>query len=64
MTSFDLNDKQFELIRNLKHKLDNQTLILFWQFAIKTLQELDIVSDQNISIEMFLIRLLHIRSLK
>ena len=64
MTSFDLNDEQFELIKNLKHKLDNQTLILFWQFAIKTLQELDIVSDQNISIEMFLIRLLHIRSLK
>ena len=64
MTSFDLNDEQFELIKNLRHKLDNQTLILFWQFAIKTLQELDIVSDQNISIEMFLIRLLYIRSLK
>ena len=44
--------------------LDTQTLILFWQFTIKTLEELDIVADQNISIEMFLIRLLHIKSIK
>ena len=57
--SFDLNDEQFEIIKNLRHKLDNQTLILFWQFTLKTL-ELEIVSDQNISIEMFIIRLLYV----
>ncbi len=62
--SFDLNDEQFELIKNLKSKLDNKTLILFWQFTLKTLEELEIVSDQNISIEMFLIRLLHVKSFK
>ena len=62
--SFDLNDEQFEIIKNLRHKLDNQTLILFWQFTLKTLEELEIVSDQNISIEMFIIRLLYIRSAK
>ena len=62
--SFDLNDEQFEIIKNLRHKLDNQTLILFWQFTLKTLEELEIVSDQNISIEMFIIRLLYIRSTK
>ena len=39
-------------------------MILFWQFTIKTLEELDIVSNQNLSIEMFLIRLMHISSLK
>ena len=44
--------------------LNSETLILFWQFTINTLGELDIVADQNISIEMFLIRLLHIKSIK
>ena len=39
-------------------------MILFWQFAIKTLEELDIVSNQNISIEMFLIRLMYLNNLE
>ena len=39
-------------------------LILFWQFTIKTLSELDIVSNQHLSIEMFLIRLMHLSSIK
>ena len=39
-------------------------LLLFWQFTIKTIGELDIVSNQNLSIEMFLIRLMHIVSIK
>ena len=39
-------------------------LILFWQFTIKTLEELDIVSNQHLSIEMFLIRLIHLKSIK
>ena len=34
--------------------------MLFWQFTIKTLHELDIVSNQNLSIEMFLLRLIYL----
>ena len=36
---------------------------MFWQFTIKTLGELDIVSNQNLSIEMFLIRLIHLKEI-
>ena len=39
-------------------------LILFWQFTIQTLGELDIVSNQHLSIEMFLLRLIHIKGFK
>ena len=62
--NFDLNNKEFELIKSLSDKINTEILILFWQFTIKTLEELNVVSDQNISVEMFLIRLLHIKSLK
>ena len=41
-----------------------KVLILFWQFTIRTLDELDIVSNQNLSIEMFLMRLMHLVSTK
>ena len=63
-TNFSLNEDEFKMIKEISKNIDNQVLILFWQFTIKVLEELDIVSNQNISIEMFLIRLIYLRSLK
>ncbi len=63
-TNFSLNDDEFTKIKQISNGLESQTLILFWQFTIKTLEELDIVSNQNLSIEMFLTRLIHLNSLK
>ena len=62
--NFDLNSEEFQLINNLSKSINTETIILFWHFTIKVLDELEIVADQNISIEMFLIRLMHIKSLK
>ena len=63
-TNFSLNDDEFRMIKDISKEVDNKVLILFWQFTIKVLEELDIVSNQNISIEMFLIRLIHLNSFK
>ena len=63
-TNFSLNDDEFDQIKEISSKIDNDILILFWQFTIKTLDELDIVSNQNLSIEMFLIRLIHLSGSK
>ncbi|MDA7830921.1 DNA polymerase III subunit gamma/tau [Candidatus Pelagibacter sp.] len=62
--NFLMNDEEFNRIKDLSEKVNSQTLILFWQFAIKTLEELDIVSNQHLSMEMFLIRLIHLKSIK
>ena len=62
--NFDLNSEEFQLINNLSKNINTETIILFWHFTLKVLDELEIVADQNISIEMFLIRLMHIKSLK
>ena len=62
-TSFSLNDEEFNLIKEMANSVDNETLLLFWQFTIKTLDEIEIVSNQNLSIEMFLIRLIHLKSM-
>ena len=63
-TNFSLNDEEFSKIKNLSNKIDSEVLILFWQFAISSLEEIDIVSNQHLSIEMFLIRLMHLSSVK
>ena len=62
-TNFSLNDQDFENINNISKQINSEVLILFWQFTIKTLDELDIVSNQNLSIEMFLIRLMHLKGI-
>ncbi|MDB2545636.1 DNA polymerase III subunit gamma/tau [Candidatus Pelagibacter bacterium] len=63
-TNFSLNDYEFSKIKELSNQVDSEVLILFWQFSISTLEELDIVSNQHLSIEMFLIRLMHLSSIK
>ncbi len=63
-TNFSLNDEEFTKIKNLSNQIDSEVLILFWQFAISSLEEIDIVSNQHLSTEMFLIRLMHLSSVK
>ncbi len=63
-TNFSLNDEEFSKIKNLSNQIDSEVLILFWQFAISSLEEIDVVSNQHLSIEMFLIRLMHLSSVK
>jgi len=54
-SNFSLNDEEFKKIELIANDINPQTLIIFWQFTIKVLDELEIVSNQNLSIEMFLI---------
>ena len=61
--SFSLSDNQTKEIEQLSSQVDIETLIMFWQFGIKSLEELNIVSNQNLSIEMFLIRLIHLKEI-
>ena len=60
-TNFSLNDEDFKEIETISKETTPKILLLFWQFTIKTLSELDIVSNQNLSMEMFLIRLLYLK---
>ena len=59
--NFSLNDEEFKEIEIISKEISSEILLLFWQFTIKTLGELDIVSNQNLSMEMFLIRLLYLK---
>jgi len=62
--SFNLNDTEFAEIEELSKNIEIKTIILYWHLTIKVLDELNVVSNQNISIEMFLIRLVYISDIK
>ena len=62
-TNFSLNDGEFNKIKESASNIKDNTLLLYWQFSINTLSEIDIVSNQNLSIEMSLIRLIHLKEI-
>ncbi len=63
-TNFSLNEEEFNKISDISKKLNSQDLILFWNLTINAIDELDIVFNQNLSVEMFLIRLMYLKDFK
>ena len=60
---FSLSDTEIKVIEQLSSQIDIETLIMYWQFTLRSLEELNIVANQNLSIEMFLIRLIHVKKI-
>ena len=64
MSFKELNDSEFSSLEKLHNQVDNRTLLLFWQFTIEAINEINLVTNQNLSAEMFLIRLLYLKKQK
>ena len=62
--NFYLNPEEIKNLSEIAYNIEESTLLNYWQFTINAMQELEVVSDQNIAIEMFLIRLLHLKEIK
>ena len=63
-TNFTLNDNEFKKISEIANNTNSKEIILFWQFTIKAIDELDLVSNPSLSVEMFLIRLMYLKGYK
>ncbi len=61
--NFSINDNEFNEISEISKNVDSKVLLNFWQFTVKTLEEIDVVSNQNLSIEMFLVRLIYLSNI-
>ena len=63
-TNFSLNDDEFNAIDKISRTINPKDIILFWQFTIDTIDELDIVANPNLCVEMFLVRLMYLKDFK
>ena len=63
-SDFSLNDEEFKIINKISSNLNSRDIILFWEYTIRTLNEIEIVSNPNLSVEMFLIRLMYLKNIK
>ena len=59
-SSLDFSDTDIKRIEDLANKVDNKTIILFWEFSVNILSEINLVSNQHLAVEMFLIRLMYL----
>ena len=59
----DLSESESEIISTLSKKVETSTLMIFWQFILKGLEELSVVNNQILSLEMLIIRLIHLKDM-
>ncbi len=62
-TNFELNDKEFERILSLSKITEKKDLLILWQFTLNNLEKIDIIKNQHQFIEMFLVRMLHLKKI-
>jgi len=62
--NFQLNDIEHQKISSLSMLINTNAIFLFWEFTLKTIREINLVSNPNLSIEIFLLQLLYLSKKK
>ena len=62
-SDFPISESEQETINLISKDIDMPTLIVFWQFILKVLEEITIVSNPFLSLEMLVIRLIHLKDI-
>ena len=57
------SESEISAVKQLSEQIDMSTLIIFWQFVLKGLDELSIVANPILSLEMLIVRLLHLKDM-
>ena len=58
-----ISDNEIKLINEYSENLDMQDIGIFWQLTLKTLDDLKILSDENLALEMYIMQLIHLKKL-
>jgi len=62
-SDFTMSESEQENIETISKDINMSTLIVFWQFILKTLEELLIVSNPILSLEMLIVRLIYLKDM-
>ena len=62
-SDLSMSETEQETINSISNNVNTSTLIVFWQLILKVLDELSIVSSPILSLEMLIVRLVHLKGL-
>jgi DNA polymerase-3 subunit gamma/tau len=58
-----ISDSEIQMINEYSKNLDMQDIGIFWQLTIKTIDDLKIVGNENLTLEMYIMQLVHIKNI-
>jgi len=58
-----ISESEIKLINEYSKNLDSQDLGIFWQLTIKTMDDLKIVGNENLTLEMYVMQLMHLKNI-
>ena len=58
-----VSEAEAKMIEEFSKNIDMQDIGLFWQLTIKTIEDLKTLSNENLALEMYLMQLVHLKSL-
>jgi len=59
-----ISESEVKMIDEYSKNIDMQDIGLFWQLTIKTLDDLKIVGDENLTLEMYIMQLVHLKKIE
>ena len=58
-----ISEPELQLIDEYAQNLDMQDIGIFWQLTIKTIDDLRVVTNENLTLEMYLMQLMHLKNI-
>jgi len=62
-TELSISESEKEIVSKISSEINMPTLIIFWQLILKVMDELSIASNPILSLEMLVLRLIHLRDM-
>ena len=58
-----VSEAEVQMIDQYSKNIDMQDIGLFWQLTIKTIDDLRIVGNENLTLEMYIMQLVHLKNI-
>ncbi len=59
-----ISETDMQLIDEYSKNIDMQDIGLFWQLTIKTIDDLKIVGNENLTLEMYIMQIIHLKNIE
>ncbi len=59
-----ISETEMQLINDYSKNIDMHDIGLFWQLTLKTIDDLKIVGNENLTLEMYVMQLLHLKNIE
>ncbi len=59
-----LSESELKMIEEYSKNIDIEDIALFWQLTIKTIEDLKVIGNENLTLQMYIVQLVHIKNIE